>query len=361
MKMLKNVKYALGKSQLLSPISLILFVTNRCNSFCKTCFYWQNLNTPDELTIDEIKKISSSMDKLVWLAIGGGEPFLRNDLAEICGIFVRTNKVESLSIPTNGLLPERISKITERIISSTGINVEISLSLDGIGEIHDEIRGVKGCFSKVLETAELLNQLKTKHPNLTTKVCTVISNKNYRELRQIGEFVKNNLQIDFHGCELIRGNPKDPEFSPPPVEALDNVMNDIMTIYSAYFFNPNYSYLESKLAVGLKKYILNKNIDLLKGRGKIIPCYAGAINGVIYPNGEVAFCELKPSIGNLRDYDFDFKQLWNSEKSRKIIKETTKNCTCTHSCFQNTNVMFNPWEYPKVISLAFRGKKNTAC
>ena len=64
------------------PIHLTLFVTRRCNSACPFCFYRAGNNDADasnELTLDEIKKLSSSLGSLLWLALSGGEVFLRKD------------------------------------------------------------------------------------------------------------------------------------------------------------------------------------------------------------------------------------------------------------------------------------------
>ena len=73
-----------------SPFFLILYVTARCNARCKFCYYWDNISnwrTRQHLEVDEIEKIASRLDTLQQLTISGGEPFLREELAEICTIF----------------------------------------------------------------------------------------------------------------------------------------------------------------------------------------------------------------------------------------------------------------------------------
>src|SRR5882672_2176317 len=57
--------------------TVILFVTSRCNAFCKTCFYHEELNQPGDLTFDQIEKISRTMPGITDLWLSGGEPTLR--------------------------------------------------------------------------------------------------------------------------------------------------------------------------------------------------------------------------------------------------------------------------------------------
>ncbi len=130
---------------------LTFFVTTKCNAKCKHCFYWESLNQKiDELKLDEIKKISSTMPEFPMLSISGGEPYLRLDLAEVCEVFYKQNKVREIFIPTNSLLLDNVKRITESILRKCPeANLTLNISLDGLEEFHDDLRGVKGNFKKV--------------------------------------------------------------------------------------------------------------------------------------------------------------------------------------------------------------------
>ena len=82
---------------------LIFFVTSKCNSNCKFCFYKSKLNSGDDLSLGEIRKISLGIGNFTNLLFSGGEPFLREDLPEIVDIFISQNQVKNISIPTNGI------------------------------------------------------------------------------------------------------------------------------------------------------------------------------------------------------------------------------------------------------------------
>ena len=150
----KKIYYSFKKSILKKPIYLIFFVTNNCNAKCNHCFYSEQLNQSQKnlLTLDQVKDFSKQLDKIVWLAISGGEPFLRNDLEEIYKLFCDNNKIEDLNLPTNGVLTDVIYEKTKNMLNSRKIkNFNIVLSLDGTKDIHNEIRGIN-CYDNVFNT-----------------------------------------------------------------------------------------------------------------------------------------------------------------------------------------------------------------
>src|SRR5882724_5459963 len=94
--------------------TVILFVTSRCNAFCKTCFYHEELNQPGDLTFAQIEKISRTMPPITDLWLSGGEPTLRRDVSEVIGTFTKNNGINRLIIPTNGLIKSRVYEIVDR-------------------------------------------------------------------------------------------------------------------------------------------------------------------------------------------------------------------------------------------------------
>src|SRR5918911_3853268 len=123
--------------------TVIFFVTSRCNAFCQTCFYHEELNRPGDLTFDQIEKISSTMPPITDLWLSGGEPTLRKDLSRIIDLFVANNGVNRVILPTNALVKSRVYEVVESAIDrNREIDLYLNVARDGYGKAHDEIRGV---------------------------------------------------------------------------------------------------------------------------------------------------------------------------------------------------------------------------
>ena len=305
---MKYLKYFYVKMNKLQ--SLIIFVTNRCNCRCGHCFYWKELNKPtQEMSLEEFNKLFSSLHKLSNVSLTGGEPFLRNDLLDI--IKIAHKKTEQLVIPTNGILTNRILSV----ISKSPISIDVKVSLDGLKDTHDSIRGID-CFNKVVKTIKQVKPIAK-----SVSVNTVVTNRNYQELKRLNEFVKT-LGVK-HNFIMVRGDPKNPNMNVP--EDLDHVYKTIESIYR--------DQVGDRFVLNLKLEQLKYTINMIKGeKQRLVRCLAGKHAGVIYPNGDVTICEPFKPFANLRDFDFNFPELWKS-KEAGIEREKVKNCHCYHDCF----------------------------
>src|SRR4028118_98233 len=121
--------------------TLILFVTSRCNARCATCFYWDELNQPGDMTFAQIERISRTMPPITDLWLSGGEPTLRRDLNDIINLFVRHNGVRRVIIPTNAIVKAHVSEAVGRALGDNPeIDLYLNVALDGYGTTHDRIR-----------------------------------------------------------------------------------------------------------------------------------------------------------------------------------------------------------------------------
>lgn len=326
------------------PTQLIFFITARCNLQCLTCFYWKNLNLlQDELSLDEIQKISLSLNNLSRLLISGGEPFLREDLSDICEIFYRQNHIKGIDLPTNGSIPDVIIHQSELILNKCErAKLVIGLSLDGLDETHDALRQRPGSFKSVIKTITALSKLKTRYPNLSIHIITVVSNKNIDEIVPLIKFLKQNFDIDSFGPNPIRGNPKDNNLLPPTDQQWLNLFREL-SIYYKYFAAKRYrSCLKRYIVYAQRRYLDKITARVLAGRPLPFICKAGDAIAVLEPNGDLRLCELTASIGNLRAVDYDFKKVWFSPKAESMRKRI-KGCACTHGCFLSPSIALNPY------------------
>src|ERR671912_531549 len=176
--------------------TVILFVTSRCNAFCKTCFYHEELNQPGDMTFEQIAKVSRTMPPITDLWLSGGEPTLRHDASEVIDLFVRNNGVRRLIIPTNGLIKQRVFQIVERALDAhPELHLYLNVALDGYGETHDRIRGVPGNWEKTLDCVRSLYPLKERFADrFRLNVNTVVCADNYAECDRLADFLWDNLR-----------------------------------------------------------------------------------------------------------------------------------------------------------------------
>ena len=187
--------------------TVILFVTSRCNAFCKTCFYHEELNQPGDLTFEQIEKISHTMPRITDLWLSGGEPTLRRDVTDIIDTFVYRNGVDRVIIPTNGLIKARVYEIVDqRLDRHPKLDLYLNIALDGYGETHDQIRGVPGNWEKALDCIKSLYPLKEKFADrFRLNVNTVVCADNYTEIEKLGEFIWTNFVLDGQYFNIVRG------------------------------------------------------------------------------------------------------------------------------------------------------------
>ncbi|NSW92498.1 MAG: radical SAM protein [Firmicutes bacterium] len=335
------------------PLSLTVSITQKCNSKCKTCNIWKdprNKQPNNELAIDEYDKIFESIGRsVIWYTLSGGEPFLRKDIVEIAKLIIKYSAPKVIIIPTNGLLVDRIFRETENILKilphhSTLI---VNISLDGIGENHDEIRGIPGNFKKFLETFAALKELKkTYNHSFELGVHSVVSRFNVENILELFDYVKNNLSPDSYICEIAENR-----------EELLNTEDDITPAIDLYekTIRPlqhelRESLLHNKGITGLIQAFRLKYYDYviteMREKRRVIPCYAGRVSAQISPWGDVWPCCIlayQADMGNLREFGHDFNRLWYSEKAAKVRNQVFKgDCYCPMANVHYTNMVLTP-------------------
>lgn len=335
------------------PEYLTFFVTNRCNARCEHCFYWKELDSEiNELSLDEINRVSKSMEDFLFLILTGGEPFLRKDLADIAKVFYDNNNVRKMNIITNGILTERIIEVAGEITRKCpDFYISLFVSLDDIGEKHDLIRGVNGIYEKAVRTIKELKILQKTSPKLTVGVAMTYSSHNEDRVIETYNYIKEHIRPDTVNCSFVRGDTKS---STARKCGIDNYIK-LQEMFRQDLIESKLKGVSDPLIANLVaagKFESSKQLIRTVREDKyLFPCYAGKINAVIYPGGDLFPCELlNDKIGNLRDHGYDFKKLWFSKRAEEIRKKIKKTkCYCTHECNLLPNVMFNPRFIPGIL------------
>src|SRR5579862_1053574 len=328
--------YATGRVLAL-PVNITVSVSYRCNSRCKTCNVWLLPN--DDLTLAEWDRVFESLGRApYWFTFSGGEPTLRKDLPDMVGAAYRHCRPGIINIPTNGIQDKIIPGRIEQVLKAApGSDVIVNLSLDGVGEKHDVVRGVKGNFERSMRTYAGLKALKARYKNFTLGVHTVISNFNVHEFDNIHKFVREELQPDQFISEIAEER----------VE-LDTVGMGITPPYEKY--KPVIERLQADIraedAQGVARItqaFRDRYYDIVKRtlveKRQIIPCMAGLASAQIAPNGDVwACCIRAESVGNLREHNYDFAKTWTTTKGhemRRSIKAGECHCPLANASYTN--------------------------
>lgn len=352
------LRYRLARSGIANvglPLVLTFSFTNLCNSRCKTCNIWKNpTRHGEELNLSEIEKIFKSIGKLYFLNVSGGEPFLRKDIVDVIKLILRYSSPNLLHIPSNGLLPDLIlQRVTEILdaVDEKKTFLTIKLSLDGVGESHDAVRGVPGGFAKMNETYSKLSELRKEHPNFHLGFNTVISNFNVDNLNEIINCARS-LEPDSFVTEIAENRSELFNLAENITPDGDTYRELISNFRDKTQQDLKHRRSISKFNEASRLVYYDYVVRILREKRQVLPCYAGISNAHLNPFGEVWPCCIlayNQTIGNVRDFDCDFRRLWNSSKAtavRGYVKGN--NCYCPLANQSNSNILCSTIAMAKV-------------
>ena len=317
------------------PMNLTFSVSYRCNSRCQTCNVWRKRVA--DFTLEEYEQTFRHLGTSpYWFTFSGGEPFLRSDLIDIILASYRYCRPGIINIPTNGLLVKRIVEGVERLTrEAPQAKIVINLSLDGISERHDELRGVPGNYAKLRETYDGLRQLTA--PNLTVGIHTVISQLNIDEFIPLHQHIRQEWQPDSFITELAEERVELDTIGldiTPPVDkyaqVVDHLVNDIDTVAADGV---------AGIAQAFRRHYYQLAQQTLLEQRQVLPCYAGIASAHIAPNGDVWTCCIRAEpIGSLREVDYNLRPIWSSQKANEMrasIRQGECHCPLANAAYSS--------------------------
>ena len=357
-------KSVLKKNQL--PSYFIFYPTSRCNLMCSHCFYHDSLNKRmNELSLEEIDAFTKTMDPLLSLILTGGEPYLRHDLDQIARIFYENTRTPIITIPSNGWYLDKMSEQIRNMMKwCPELILNQLISIDGLKEDHDAIRmkrlnkgrGAKGSFDKALDAIKLIKELQKEFGRINLGIATTFTSENQHKMKDIVKGIYELAKPDNITIALVRGDPKEKVNQNLDIKLYQEAVELRNNLFYSKKMSGHAKFKGNKLATA-GRIILNEKIQQIFETGEYqMPCYSANLSGVMYPEGQVHPCEIldkSHKIGNIRDFNLDFKKLWLSQKAKKEVNFIRKTkCVCTHECFNSVNILFNPKFYPKLIKIA---------
>jgi radical SAM protein with 4Fe4S-binding SPASM domain len=269
------------------------------------CNIWKYpTNRSEEIQAKDL----TSLPKLKFINLTGGEPFIREDLDTI--VEECYNHTDSIVISTSGWFEDRVIELAKKFP-----NIGIRISIEGLSEKNDELRGHDGGFDKGLRTLLSLKKMGVKDIGFG---CTV-SNHNSKDMLSLYQL---SLSMGMEFATAAFHNSYYFHKEDNLISNKEEVCNDFRQLieWQLKENNPK-SWFRAWFNMGLINYI--------EGGRRMLPCEAGSANFFIDPWGEVYPCNgmedkfWKLSMGNIHQHTFN--EIWESEQAA-IVREKVRNC-----------------------------------
>jgi MoaA/NifB/PqqE/SkfB family radical SAM enzyme len=291
-----------------------IITTYRCNAKCGMCYSWKNPSkASEEFDPVILEKIPAGMQRL---NITGGEPLLRQDLAEIVRILDK--KTNRLEISTNGYFVDRILAIARRFPRLT-----IRVSIEGLPATNDRLRGLKDGFDHALRTVLRLKNLGIEDVGFAMTV----SGENCRDLLDVYTLVAS-MEVELANAVVHNSfyfHKYDNE-----IANSDEVQAAMAGFIERLLRSPRKN-LKKRVKDWFRAYL---NLGLLRhvqGQERTIPCGAGTDTFFVDPWGQVLACNgsISPMImGDLKTQSFE--SIWHSEQADSVRRQVAG---CTQNCW----------------------------
>jgi MoaA/NifB/PqqE/SkfB family radical SAM enzyme len=318
-----------------SPPFLVLFINSICNMKCEHCFYWTSLNQRDDLSKDEIFRLSDTLGPIENLNLSGGEPFLRKEFGEICRKFIQTNSVKQIYVPTNGYYTDKTIAAISEVLKEPSLDLFVAeISLDGMPEFHDRFRVAPNSFKKAMETYDALVRLQASDPRLRIHSISTATDVNMDEIRKLTTYLYQRCpKMDHHNLAIIRGDRKNQTLRGPVLAQYEDLYEYIRRLWAPRE--------QGRYGSSVEPMLQWAKVATVKEARQVVPCKAGRISGVVYANGDVGVCEIHKPIGNLRQKSFP--EIWHSEEARALRTSiANRECHCTTEVFLWSSIVYQP-------------------
>ena len=297
----------MGKKSGKKKLNGTVIVTYRCNARCNMCNRYKKPSKPEEeISIETIKKFP----KMYFTNITGGEPFIRTDLKDIVRELYK--KSDRIVISTNGFFTDRIVDLCKEFP-----NIGIRISIEGLEETNNKIRGLDNGFQRGYTTLKKLRKMGMKDVGFGMTVQDA-NCKDLVPLYQISnemgmEFATASLHNSFYFVEaknIIHNRPM-------VAKQFENLVNELLNSNSPKKW--------------FRAYFNHGLINYIYGQKRLLPCDMSFDTFFIDPYGDVMPCngtKDKEVMGTLNEQSWD--ELWNSPEAEKVRSKVR---CCDRDCW----------------------------
>ena len=339
------------------PTVLIYNCTWVCDARCTMCNNWKWGDRKSDMTLAQLEPV---MDSPFWgavenLNISGGEPTTRNDLPEMVEMFHRhLPRLRKIGINTTGLTPHRAIPMLTRIVefcAAQGILISIRVSLDGIGDVHNQVRDVKRGFDKACQTIEAMQALAARHDNFQFGIASTLFATNLEDAENILAWARTKgLDVVFNMLRFT-----DAMLHNSHLQETIGFREREEAFMRKFFLD---RVQEESVLSGQAFMYLHYADMIANGYQRTMPCPFQRQGLLLNPNGDLHYCENSEKLGNVLDEAAEalyFKA--ENLKHRQQLKD--KVCpTCLSPCQVNVGAMKQFVPYARFLKRAYQVKKD---
>jgi len=283
-----------------------VIVTYRCNAKCTMCNrYKVPSKAEEEISTETIKKLP----EMYFTNITGGEPFIREDLKDIVRELYK--KSDRIVISTNGFFTDRIVDLCKEFPQ-----IGIRISIEGLEETNNEIRGLEDGFMRGYTTLKTLVEMGMKDVGFGMTV----QDKNAHDLVELYN-ISDELSMEFATASLHN--------SFYFVES-NNIIHDRLMVAQNFEKLINRLLESNSPKKWFRAYFNHGLINYIFSQKRLLPCDMSFDTFFIDPYGDVMPCngtKEKEVMGNLNTQSWD--ELWSSKEAEEVrakVRSCDRNC-----------------------------------
>jgi radical SAM protein with 4Fe4S-binding SPASM domain len=346
---------------LISPIvfkkrltEITYFTTSACNFRCRHCFMVNHLNEQlDDLSVSEIEKMGHHIRSLQRVHLGGGEPFLKDNIAEKALIVANQWNSRVLCIPTNGWFTSNIINSIEKFGEGSNKTFRIHFSINKIGKEMDSFSGREGAFDRWNVSIIKALNLSKKYKNISIVGLVTFGDYNQNDFVELKKYLLEGVGVDDFSFQLCRKH--DGYSNESDIDRFDAYVTE-------YFQN---ECNQNPFLAAYRELVRKYSANYSREKKQITPCYAGRTRVVMSPNGDIYPCETKgyPNgncqnkwiMGNVRNFDYNLTKLLQSKTAREVVSRiATDKCHCEHGIDLSLNLLCSNMFKMKVVILGMK-------
>ena len=285
-----------------------MVVTYRCNAGCVMCDTWRFPTRPsEEIAPALLARLPYGMGRV---NITGGEPLIREDLGEI--VEMLAPRARRLEISTNGWFTDRLVEIGRR-----HPRIAVRISLEGLAETNDRLRGLAGGFDRAMASFHGLREAGVTNLGFAM----TIQDGNVHDVLDLYELV-SGLDAEFALAVPHNGYyfHKD-----------DNRIDDVDGVQAALHDLMDALLRSRRPKEWFRAYLARGLADYVGGAPRRLDCTAGTDLFFLDPWGEVYPCNaLDASLGNLGEQPFE--AIWSgaaASDARRRVGACERRCWMT--------------------------------